>query len=870
MSTIGETAAAAPARALDPSSSVAAAGVRHVGKRFGGTIALDDVSFNLTRGEVLALLGENGAGKSTCVKLLAGVYRPDVGDVLAEGAPVEHWSPLEAQRRGIAVMHQHPGLFADLTVSENVFIGHMPHGPFGVEYDRMRERTASLLAVVGLSCRPEDTLKRLRPSEQQLVEIARALSVNAKVLIMDEPTAALSQREVERLFAVVAELKARQVAMMFVSHRMEEIYRVADRIAVLRDGRLIGVEPAHALDRDRAVQMMIGRSLSAIYPARSSTPSKEVLAVEGLSRDEAFVDVSFEVRAGEILGLGGLVGSGRTEIARVLFGVDQPSAGRIRLEGDEVSFSDPAAAMAAGVVYVSEDRLGQSLVMEFSILANASLPVIEKAALVGLVMRRRELKLLEPHLRRLRLKFRDFDQPVKTLSGGNQQKVVLSKWLATIPRVLILDEPTQGIDVESKSEVHAMMAELARQGLAIILISSELPELVGMCDNIVVLREGRVTARFSGDEVDPERVIRAATDADHAVPAPRATEIAGTQFSEIDNPSALVSANENFWSALRRFGQRREVGLACAIAAVSLPVMLLNPRMISAENLTAIAMDAALLMIVAVAQMLVLLTRNIDLSVSSIIGLSAYGAARFMHLHPESPPLAGVGVAIAIGLACGALNGAVVTFGRIPAIVVTLGTLSVFRGLNSLWAGGKQISADQVPQSWLDLTSSKILGIPAVVLTAVATLIVVAMALRRLPSGREFYAIGSNPDGAALIGIRVKTLVLGAFMLAGLLAGFDGALWASRYATIDARVALGFELTVIASVVVGGVAIRGGAGSVLGVALGALTLLVIQNGLTLVRVDPLWLEGMYGLVILLAVGVDTLVGRRAEHSRRLR
>ncbi len=217
MSTIGGTAAAASARAPDPLCSVAAAGVRHVGKRFGGTIALDDVSFNLTRGEVLALLGENGAGKSTYVKLLAGVYRPDVGDVLVEGVPVEHWSPLEAQRRGIAVMHQHPGLFADLTVSENIFIGHMPHGPFGVDYDRMRERTTSLLAIVGLDCGPEDTLKRLRPSEPQLVEIARALSVNAKVLIMDEPTAALSQREVERLFTVVAELKTREVAMMFVS-----------------------------------------------------------------------------------------------------------------------------------------------------------------------------------------------------------------------------------------------------------------------------------------------------------------------------------------------------------------------------------------------------------------------------------------------------------------------------------------------------------------------------------------------------------------------------------------------------------------------------------------------------------------------------
>ncbi|GLS21590.1 hypothetical protein GCM10007874_46070 [Labrys miyagiensis] len=840
----------------------ATAGLRNASKRFGGTIALAEASFDLLPGEVLALLGENGAGKSTCVKLLAGVYRPDSGAVIIDGQPVDHWSPLEAQRRGIAVMHQHPGLFGDLTVFENIFVGHMPRRALGsIDYDRMREEARALLEVVGLSCAPEDRLNQLRTSEQQLVEIARALSVNAKVLIMDEPTAALSQREVERLFAVVAQLRARQVAMMFVGHRMEEIFRIADRIAVLRDGHLIGVKPAAELDRDQAVQMMIGRPLKAIYPQWESKPGDEVLAVSGLTRDEAFRDVSFSVRAGEIVGLGGLVGSGRTEIARVLFGIDQPTAGTITLAGSEVSFADPPAAMAAGIAYVSEDRLGQSLVMDFPILANASLPVIEKATFAGLVMRRQELALVEPHLKRLKLKFRSFDQPVKTLSGGNQQKVVLSKWLATHPRLLILDEPTQGIDVESKSEVHSMIAELAQQGLAIILISSELPELVSMCDRIVVLREGEVTGEFSRGDVDQERVIRAATDADN-VEAGRALA-APAHAGEAESREAQPSF-------LQRLLRQRELGLVAAMAVVALPVMAVNPRMISAENLTAVAMDAALLMIVAVAQMLVLLTRNIDLSVASVIGLSAYGAASFMHGHPEASILLGIAVACGIGLACGALNGLVVTLGRVPAIVVTLGSLSVFRGLNSLWAGGKQISADQVPQDWLDMTSARLAGIPAVILIALVCVVVIGVALRYLPVGRELYAIGSNPDGASLIGIRKTALVLGAFMLAGLLAGFDGALWASRYATIDARVALGFELTVIAAVVVGGVAIRGGAGSVLGVVLGALTLLVIQNGLTLVRVDPLWLQGVYGLVILLAVGVDTVIGRRTLQARRRR
>ena len=696
------------------------AGLASATKRFGGVIAIRDVTFDLVAGEVLALLGENGAGKSTCVKLLAGVYQPDTGAVLIDRRPAESWSPLEASRCGIAVMHQHPGLFGDLSVYENIFLGHMPRDRLGgVDDDRMRRRTSELLNVVGLACRPERLLKELRTSEQQLVEIVRALSVDARVLIMDEPTAPLSQREVDRLFGVVSGLKTQGVAMMFVSHRMEEIYRVADRIAVLRDGRLIGMGPTGEIDRGEAVRMMVGRPLSTIYPQWRSSPGPVVLEVAGLSRDGAFADISFTVRAGEVVGFGGLVGSGRTEVARVLFGIDRPTAGEIKLAGVPAAFSDPSGAMAAGVAYVSEDRLGQSLVLDFPILGNASLPTIDRATFAGLVRRRSELALVEPHLQRLRLKFRDFDQPVKTLSGGNQQKVVLSKWLAANPRLLILDEPTQGVDVQSKAEVHAMIAELAAQGLAIILISSELPELIGMCDRIVVLREGRQTGTFARAEADAERVIRAATDVDTGV----ATIQEGRRHESSRDESGGVA------SLIRRVLAQHEVGLVCAMAGVMIPVTLINPRMIGGANLTAIAMDAALLMIVAVGQMLVMLTRNIDLSVASVIGLSAYGAASFMHNHPASPVLLGVGVASLVGIGCGVLNGLVVTLGGVPSIVVTLGSLAVFRGLVSLWAGGRQISADQVPQAWLDMTGARVLGVPAVVLIALAVLIAIATIL---------------------------------------------------------------------------------------------------------------------------------------------
>jgi rhamnose transport system ATP-binding protein len=855
--------------ALNRADHRVVAALRGVSKSFGGTVAVDDVSFELKSGEVLALLGENGAGKSTCVKLLAGVYRPDRGHTFLEGSNVDLHSPLDAHRRGIAVMHQHPGLFDHLSVAENIFMGNPLKNRWGwLDYSGMTREAVRLLEAVGLSTDPGQPLGRLRTSERQLVEVAKALAVEARVLIMDEPTAALSQREVNRLFDVVDALRTRRVAMMFVSHRMDEIYRVADRIAVLRDGRLVAVTPVDRMPRDRAVQLMVGRPLSDLYPRLDEKRGQPVLEVDGLTRSGVFREVSFTLEAGEILGFGGLVGSGRTEIARVLFGVDQPTGGTIRIANTPVSFRSPADAMKAGIAYVSEDRIGQSLIMDFGILANASLPVINQATSLGLVQSRKELGLVKPHLDRLRLRFRQYDQPVSTLSGGNQQKVVLSKWLAMNPRVILFDEPTQGVDVQTKAEVHTMIADLARHGIAIILISSELPELVSMSHRILVLKEGQVTGEFDWGDASQEKIMHAATGATVAQKSLEKADIStaagvrlsgGVQQSREPGKASRLRSHPLF----RKVFARRELGLVIAMAAVIVPVSAINPRMLSPSNLTALAMDAALLSIVAAGQMLVLITRNIDLSVASIIGLAAYISASTLRANPGMNILLAVGLACAVGLGCGIVNGLVVTLGRVPAIVVTLGTLALYRGLDSLAAHGTQVSADQVPAAWLDLTAGSFFGVPSVAIIAGAVLIILALAFRYLSVGRELFAIGSNPDGARLIGIRVQRGVIAAFACAGLLAGFDGALWASRYATIDARVASGFELTVIAAVVVGGVGIRGGSGTVLGIALGGLTLLVIRNGLTLIRVDPLWLQGVYGLVILGAITIDAIVARRS-------
>ncbi|MDQ6434359.1 ATP-binding cassette domain-containing protein [Mesorhizobium sp. LHD-90] len=827
----------------------------HATKAFGGTIALKDASFELRSGEVLALLGENGAGKSTCVKLLAGVYSPTDGHVEVDGKAAAFHSPHDAQAAGISVMHQHPGLFPDLSVAENIYLGHMPRDRFGgIDNRAMLVGARKVLATVGLDVPAETRLGTLRTSEQQLVEIARALSLDARVLIMDEPTAALSQREVERLFTVVADLRLHGVAMMFVGHRMDEIFRIADRIAVLRDGRLIGVKPKAELGRAAAISMMVGREVTDLYPERRHAVGALVLEARGLSRAGGFSDINLKLHAGEVLGLGGLVGSGRTEIARALFGIDQPDAGEILIDGRQVTFTSARDAMDARIAYVSEDRMGQSLVMDFSILDNAVLPVLDKAARAGLYGTDRAIDLVSDWLKRMKLRFSGYGQPVKELSGGNQQKVVLAKWLRTEPRVLILDEPTQGIDVGTKAEVHAMIADLAAQGMAIILISSEMPELIGMCDRIVVLREGHRTAEFARGEATQEKVLEAATKtAEHADPAAREQRAAR---EEKKGPLDVL--------------KRREFGLLAAMLAVAIPVTIINPRMVSAANLTAVSMDAALLVVAALAQMLVLITRNIDLSIAAVIGLSAYMAASMVQTYPGLDIGVGLATACAVGGVAGLLNGLVVTGGRIPAIVVTLASMSIFRGFNSIWAAGDQVSADEVTQAWLDMTGLKIVGVPLIVVIALVILCAGYVLLYRTAVGRELFATGSNPDGARLIGIPVDRRILMAFGMAGLLGGLCGALWASRYATIDARVALGFELTVIASAVVGGVAIRGGSGTLLGIVFGALTLLVIRNGLTLVRVDPLWLQGVYGVVILVAIGIDTLIVRRAEQARLAR
>jgi rhamnose transport system ATP-binding protein len=486
--------------------------LRDASKSYGAVRALRDGNLALRPGEVRALVGENGAGKSTLVKVLGGVVRRDAGDMLVDGQPVDFHSPHDARDAGIAVIYQEPTLFPDLSIAENVVMGYHPLGSLKrIDRRKMNGRVQELLDRLGVRLDPERPVRGLSIADQQIVEIAKALSFDARVLIMDEPTAALSGAEVDRLFTVVRTLREHGAAVLFISHRLEEVFAICDTVTVMRDGAVVHDARIADMTPDDMVKRMVGRELSALFPKQDTAIGAPVLRVHRLTREGVFVDVSFEVQAGEIVALAGLVGAGRSEVARAIFGIDKPDAGHVEVDGRRLPPGKPLTAMRAGIGFVPEDRRQQGLVMDLSIARNTTMTRMRALSRLGIIGSGAEDRLASEWATRLQLKFHRLQDPVRFLSGGNQQKVVLAKWLATEPKLLILDEPTRGIDVGTKAEVHRLMSELAGQGLAVLMISSELPEVLGMADRVLVMHEGRLTAEFSRAEADEENVIRAAT-----------------------------------------------------------------------------------------------------------------------------------------------------------------------------------------------------------------------------------------------------------------------------------------------------------------------------------------------------------------------
>ncbi len=872
--------------------------LRGISKAFAGVQALRGVSFDLRAGEVHALVGENGAGKSTLIRVITGAHRPDEGTIELDGAPLEELDPVSARALGIAAIYQQPALFPDLSVAENIAIGLEPGGGWRrVRWNERHDRARRLLERAGAHIDPEADVKGLSMPEQQLVEIARALGAEARILIMDEPTASLSDQEVERLFRVIGELKARGVGIIYISHRLEELPRIADRVTALRDGSLVGTRAMADVTRGDLIRMMVGRELAAVFPKVAAEPGGAVLEVEGLGCDESGVkDVTLSVRAGEVVGLAGLVGAGRTELARVLFGLTPADAGTVRIEGQPVAVDSPGQAVALGIAYVPEDRRRHGVILEMSTAANTTLATLRSHSRLGLIDDRRERNTALGFVHRLGIKTPDLDSPVGNLSGGNQQKVALARWLAASPRLLILDEPTQGVDVGAKAEIHRLMSELAGEGMAILMISSELPEVLGMSDRIAVMHGGSIVATMDREGATQEAILelalghgpvdREAADREkdgteksnrekrekrekdrepHAAGDPTGQVFSGSRaeprlhgpfrvFRVFRGYSDLDSSARGSSFRILSGRYRRELSVAAAFAVLLLILAVAAPRFFQAGQLRPLVVANAPVLVAAVGMTLVILCRQIDISIGSIFSIC--GVVGGLLARSGLPmPLVALGT-LAAGGAMGAVNGSLVAGLGMPSIVVTLATLVIGREslrylregefVRDLPPGFQWFGAGQSTGQWI--------------VTTIALLVFAGFAwgLRHLAAGRAIYATGSDPEAARLAGIRPRRVTFAVFVAMGALAGLSALLSAVRLPDVDPNAGTGLELQVIAAVVVGGVAISGGRGSLVGTLVGVALLGSIGPALFFLGTRPQWEKAIQGLIILLAVASDAL------------
>jgi rhamnose transport system ATP-binding protein len=811
-------------------------------KSFPGVRALDDVDLTLHPGTIHALVGENGAGKSTLINLLSGLLHPNAGQIRIAGRPVSLRDARDARRQGIVTVHQEADLFPDLSVMENVGLEvGLPRRLGVIDWPEQRRRTRAALETVGEAIPPGLPAGALTPAQRQLVEIAAAVSHEARVLILDEPTSSLSEAEARVLFGHLRRFRAHGTSIVYVSHRLEEVFALADEVTVLRDGRRVHTGPLADLTRDDLIRLMVGREVVLASPPSPGERGPVLLDCRGLTAaDGSFRDVSLQAHSGEVLGLYGLIGAGRTEWAQATFGLRPLAAGEIHLNGSPVRPRSPAAMARAGLAYVPEDRLRQGLCRGLSVRANAVLASLRRLATLGWLPPGRETHQARETVHQLQVRYHSLDQAVGTLSGGNQQKVVLGRWLACEPAVLILDEPTRGVDVGAKAEIHALIRRQAEAGRAVVLISSELPEVVGHSDRVAVFREGRLVAEFDPRTASHETIAAAALP----VHTPTVAHTSGSETPTVARASAS-------WVLLLR-----ELSLLGVVLVFFLLMQLATGDFLGPANLRELLTEATLLSFCAVGAGIVLLAGGLDISLGALMALSAAVAGKLWEAGQPFPAV--LAVALAVGAAGGAANAGLSLLGRVHPIVITLGTMTLYRGLTLWWLGEDvQVAGDQ--RNWLFAG----LWLPLVTWAGLLFLALSWLGLNYTLPGRECYALGSNPSAAHRVGIRRRRVWLGAFTIQGALAGLAGLLYLARSGGLQSTSYGDKTLQAIAAAVVGGVAITGGRGSVWGVFLGCLLLVSLHPACIALGIHPTWQQTLVGSVLALAVLADTLGRGRA-------
>lgn len=794
--------------------------VRNLTKRYGGTHALRGVSFDLQPGTVHAVCGENGAGKSTLNKILAGLVSPDEGSITLDGVELKLSSVQHAESVGISMVHQESAAFLHLTAVENHQIMHEPGTGLWIDRAEMRRRTQASLDELGERIDLDVPASALSNAQRQMISIARALSANSRLLILDEPTAMLSVREAEAIARAVRMLRDRGTCVLYVSHRLDEVFALADRVTVLRDGSHVGTLDIGDVDRAALIRLMAGET-EVHRDTRTLAKGEPALTVSGFTRSGVFSDIDLEVGKGEIVVLAGLVGAGRSEVARAIVGLDPVDAGEVVSRGRSV--------------LVPEDRQHEGLHLPLPIRENLAMAQLAPAV----IDRRREAGQASALIDQLSIKAASDLHPVSSLSGGNQQKVLVGKWLATEPDILILDEPTRGVDVVAKAQIHDVIRSLAADGKAVLVISSDMAEVLELGDRIVVMREGSIAGELQRSDATQERVLELALPTEQ-----NKAEVAQTQTR-------------------RRVPKEAGVGgllvLTMAAAAIS------NPTFLTGSNILDMLVKVAPAIIVGAMMTLVILAREIDISVGSLMGLCAAvmgvtSSADRLHLSPG----ASIAIVLGVGLAGGLVNGLLVAKARVPSIIVTLGMLTVFRGITEQLMAGKWI--ENLPPAIRELGTGKLIGVPHAVTMAAIAVVLGIWITKRTRFGLQVFAVGSSPEAATMRGVPSDRVRIALFALTGLAAAVATLFSASQLQVIESGFGAGFELVVIAAVVVGGTSIRGGEGSILGTLLGATLLGTISTVLIFLRLGDsvtYWERAIQGLLILLAV-----VGDHFWRSRR--
>ncbi len=809
--------------------------LRGIGKSFGLVHALKSVSFACRPAEVHVLVGENGAGKSTLMRIIAGVWPPDSGTILMDGKPVRITGPKQAQDLGIAMVYQDTRLVPDLDVAQNIWLGREPGGAVFVDRAAMQSGAQAILDRLGVGTLAlTRAVRDLSAAERQIVEIARALTTNPAVLILDEPTSSLDGAEVHHLFRIVRQLRDAGTAVIFISHRLPEVFAIADRITVLKDGEVVGTVDRDAVDHDRLVAMMVGREMALAYPPRATAPGAVRLAVTGLASPGCFRDVAFTVRAGEILGLGGIQGNGQTDVARALFGLGAWT-GRIELDGADLRPGSPAQAIRAGIVYVPGERHREGLFLPHSIRENISLPHLFGWAGLGVLPAGRERAVTAQAIDRFAIRTPSGERRVSLLSGGNQQKVVLGRWTTGTPKIFIFEEPTRGVDVATKLEIYRRIRALAEAGAAILLVSSDLLELIGLSDRILVFSQGRIAQEVAGAQATEDGIIGSAVDAGRAAVAGGAATAGGLVRR---GPPALLA----------RYAPA--VLLALLMIALGATTSFVSPFFLSVGNLSNIAGQVAPLALAALGQFCVILLGGIDLSVGPLISL----VTAIVSFTAAGESLGGVLLAVAASLAAGILTGAVnallIVRLRIPDLIATLATYSIVFGAALIL---RPSPGGLLGDRFLDGLGAAIGPVPVAGLVVVALFACAEALLLRGRLGQALYAVGSNAEAAHAVGIDSAWMRAGAYLACGLCAASAGLLVAARIGSGDPQAGASFTLASVTAVVVGGVSVFGGSGTTVGVLLGAIAVGVMQNALNLMHVSAyfqyIWTGGLTVLAV---------------------